>query len=77
MNAIEDKIPKTGRIGRFAKIVKREVPKELMIKILQDSYKYGTFSRSKKAERWKNTVIRMENILGIEKTKENIEYMWK
>ena len=29
MNSIEDKIPKTGRIGRFAKIVKNEVPKEL------------------------------------------------
>jgi hypothetical protein len=70
MNAIEDKIPKTGRIGRFAKIIKKEVPKELMIKILRDSDKYGSFSPSKKAEWWKNTIIRMENELGTEKTKE-------
>ena len=70
MNPIEDKIPKTGRIGRFAKIVKKEVPKELIIKILQDSDKYSSFSPRKKAEWWRNTVIRMENELGIEKTKE-------
>ena len=50
MNPIEDKIPKTGRIGRFAKIVKKEVPKELMIQILQDSDKYSTFSPSKKKQ---------------------------
>ena len=70
MNPIEDKTPKTGRIGRFAKIVKKEVPKKLIIKILQDSDKYSSFSPSKKAEWWRNTVIRMENELGIEKTKE-------
>jgi hypothetical protein len=70
MNPIDDKIPKTGRIGRFAKIVKKEVPKDLMIKILQESDKYSSFSPSKKAEWWKNTIIRMENEIGTEKTKE-------
>ena len=34
MNSIEDKIPKTGRIGRFAKIVKKEVPIELFLRFL-------------------------------------------
>jgi hypothetical protein len=70
MNSIEDKIPKTGRISRFAKIVKNEVPKDLFLKFLQDSDRYNSFSPSKKAEWWKNTIIRMENEIGTEKTKE-------
>jgi predicted hydrocarbon binding protein len=70
MNAVEDKIPKTGRIGRFAKILKKQVPKELFLKVLKDSDRYSSFSPSKKAEWWRNTVIRMENELGIEKTEE-------
>ena len=56
MNLIEDKIPKTGRIGRFAKIIKKELPKEVVIKILQDSDKYSSFSPSKKAEWWKDII---------------------
>ncbi|MGD8565996.1 MAG: hypothetical protein PVF96_06580 [Candidatus Bathyarchaeota archaeon] len=35
MNSVENKIPKTGRIGRFAKIMKKEVPKELVLKFLK------------------------------------------
>jgi hypothetical protein len=70
MNAVEDKIPKTGRIGRFAKIITKEVPKELFLKILKDSDRYSSYNPSKKAEWWRNTVILMEHELGIEKTKE-------
>ncbi|KON31772.1 hypothetical protein AC477_03835 [miscellaneous Crenarchaeota group-1 archaeon SG8-32-1] len=70
MNSIEDIIPKTGRIGRFAKIIKKEVPKELFLTLLKDSEKYSSFSPSRKAEWWKETVIKMENELGAEKTKE-------
>ena len=70
MGAIDDKIPKTGRIGRFAKILKNEVSKELFLKVLKDSDRYNSFNPSKKAEWWKNTVIRMENELGTQKTKE-------
>lgn len=33
MNPTDDKIPKTGRIGRFVKIVKNEVPKESSSKL--------------------------------------------
>ena len=69
MDSIEDRIPKTGRIGRFAKILKKEVPKELFLKVLKDSGKYNSFNPSKKAEWWKNTVITLENDLGIQKTK--------
>jgi isocitrate lyase len=70
MNSIENKIPKTGRIGRFAKIIKKEVPKELFLKVLKDSHKYNSFSPSEKAEWWKNTIVRMKNELRTEKTKE-------
>ena len=70
MNSIEDKIPKTGRIGRFAKILKKEVPEDLFLKLLKDSENFSSFSSSKKAEWWKNTIIRMENELGTERTKE-------
>ena len=70
MNAVEDKIPKTGRIGRFAKIITQEVPKESFLKVLKNSDRYSSYSPNQKAEWWRNTVIRMENELGIEKTKE-------
>jgi len=70
MNAIKDKIPKTGRIGRFAKIIEKEVSKELIIKILQDSDKYNSYSPIKKAEWWNDAIIRMKKELGTEKTKE-------
>jgi len=70
MVLIEDKFPRTGRIGRFVKILEKEVPKDLMIKILKDSDEYNTFNPSKKAEWWKNAVIIMEKELGTGKTKE-------
>ena len=70
MNSIEDKIPKTGRIGRFVKILEKELSKDIMIKILQDSDKYNSYSSSKKAEWWKDAINRMENEIGTEKTKE-------
>jgi hypothetical protein len=72
MKLIEEKIPRTGRIGRFVKILEKEVSKDEMMKILKDSDKYNTFNPSKKAEWWKDTIIRMENEIGIEKTKETL-----
>jgi hypothetical protein len=70
MNSIEDKIPKTGRIGRFVKILEKEVPKDLMLKILQDSDKYDSYNPSTKAAWWKNAINRMEKEIGTAKTKE-------
>jgi hypothetical protein len=37
-------IPRTGRIGRFAKIVEREVDQASFLRIMQDS---GTYATSK------------------------------
>jgi hypothetical protein len=68
LTSIEE-IPKTGRIGRFAKIIEKEVPKDLFLKVLRDSDKYNSFSPSKKAEWWKKAIIFMENELGTEKTR--------
>ena len=70
MEPNEDKIPNTGRIGRFVKILKKEVSKDIMMKIVEDSDKYNSYSPIKKAEWWNNAVILMEKELGIEKTKE-------
>jgi len=70
MTSNEDKIPRTGRIGRFVKILEKEVTKNVMIKILKDSDKYNSYNPSKKAEWWKDAIIRMEYEIGIEKTKE-------
>ena len=44
MKIIEDKIPRTGRIGRFVKILEKEVPKDTMMKVLKDSDKYNSFN---------------------------------
>ena len=60
MEPNEDKIPNTGRIGRFVKILKKEVPKDIMMKIVEDSDKYNSYSSSKKAEWWNDAVKRME-----------------
>jgi len=70
MSSIEDKFPRTGRIGRFVKILEKEVSKDLMIKILKDSDKFNSYSPSKKAEWWKDAIIRMENEIGTKKTKD-------
>jgi hypothetical protein len=69
LNTIEDKILKTGRIGRFAKILAKEVSKDMILKILKDSDKYNSYNLNKKGEWWKNTIIQMEKELGTEKTK--------
>jgi hypothetical protein len=70
MNSFEDNIPKTGRIGRFVKILENEVFKDIMIKIVRDADKYNSYSPRKKAEWWKDAINRMEKEIGIEKTKE-------
>jgi hypothetical protein len=70
LNTFEGKIPKTGRIRRFIKILEKEVPKDIMMKIVQDSDKHNSLSPSKKAEWWKDAIVRMENELGTDRTKE-------
>jgi hypothetical protein len=70
MKKIKDNFPRTGRIGRFVKILEKEVSKDSMRKILKDSDKYFSFGPIKKAEWWKNTISRMENEIGTKKIKD-------
>jgi hypothetical protein len=70
MNALDDSLPRTGRIGRFVKILEKEVAKDVLLRIANGSEKFSSYSPSEKAEWWKDAISRMEQELGIEKTKE-------
>ena len=61
-------IPKTGRIGRLAKILENEVNEDVFKKIMRGSDKYNSLKPDKKALWWKNSIEGMENELGKEKS---------
>lgn len=62
------KIPRTGRIGRFAKILEKEIGSSLFIDIMDGSNNYDSLSSDKKALWWKNAVEKMEELLGKNKS---------
>ncbi len=57
-------IPRTGRIGRFAKILEKEVTENILIKIMQDSDTYVLLKPDKKALWWKGAIEKMESEIG-------------
>ena len=59
-------IPKTGRIGRFAKIVERKTPTEVFMRVMEKSDEYDKYKAENKAEWWKKAVEKLENEVGIE-----------
>ncbi|MCD4752855.1 MAG: hypothetical protein K8R40_07285 [Anaerolineaceae bacterium] len=59
-------IPRTGRIGRFAKILEKEVNEDVLVKIMRGSDKYNSLKPDKKALWWKKAIDNMENELGKE-----------
>ena len=61
-----DNIPRTGRIGRFAKIVEKGVDQDRFHRIMQDSEMYAGFKPDKKAAWWKSAMDRLENEVGEE-----------
>lgn len=61
-------IPRTGRIGRFAKIIEKEIDTSSFIKIMDGSDKYNSLSSDKKALWWKNAIEKMEEQIGREKS---------
>jgi len=63
-----NQIPKTGRIGRFAKIVEKMTDKDSFIKIMQDSPGYDSFQPTETAEWWRKTVGRLESEIGTDKS---------
>ena len=64
------KIPRTGRIGRFAKIVESNSDEQSFLKIMKKSVEYAKYKPEAKAEWWKNAIETMEIELGSEKAVE-------
>jgi hypothetical protein len=63
-NEETSKIPKTGRIGRFAKIVESKTSIEKFEKILENSQYYDKYKAEGKADWWKKAISKMESELG-------------
>lgn len=63
-----NQIPKTGRIGRFAKIAEKITDKESFIRIMQDSAGYDNLKPTQTAEWWRKAVERLENEIGTDKS---------
>ena len=60
-------IPRTGRIGRFAKIIEKELGEKVLLKVMQDSEKYSSFTRPEQAAWWKSATEKLEKEVGKEK----------
>jgi predicted ArsR family transcriptional regulator len=57
-------IPKTGRIGRFAKIVEKSTKADVYLRIMEDSDVYNSFKPEQKAQWWKTAVEKLEKEVG-------------
>jgi predicted hydrocarbon binding protein len=62
-------IPKTGRIGRFAKIIEEDLGEEIMLEVMKNSDKYPSLKAPEKAAWWSAAVERLEKGVGSEETK--------
>lgn len=60
------KIPKTGRIGRFAKIVESKVESDAFLKIMKKSDEYDDYKAEEKAKWWKKSIEKLEDEIGLE-----------
>jgi predicted ArsR family transcriptional regulator len=60
------RIPKTGRIGRFAKIVAEETSQDVLLEIMQDSENYQGYKPAGKAAWWRAAIERLEKAVGRE-----------
>ena len=63
-------IPKTGRIGRFAKIVEKELENERFLDIMTGSENYKTSPPAAKSAWWRGAVERLEQVLGTDGARE-------
>lgn len=59
-------IPRTGRIGRFIKILEKQVDEKTLLPISNASPNYHLFKPEAKTLWWKKAVEKMENALGKE-----------
>jgi len=60
------RIPRTGRIGRFAKIVEEETSQDILLEIMQDSENYKSYKPAEKAAWWRAAIERLEKAVGRE-----------
>ncbi len=60
-------IPKGGRIGRFARILKKELGEKIMLKVVQNSDKYKSFKPSEKSSWWMSAVGKLVKEVGKDK----------
>ena len=54
------KIPTTGRIGRFAKIIEKGYNRDIVEEVMGDSDKYESFNYAEKAAWWREAIERLE-----------------
>jgi hypothetical protein len=62
-----ESMPQTGRIGRFAKILKSGVDADAYAEILKDANQYGAFAAEQKSAWWKRASEGLELRYGREK----------
>ncbi|MFB0509561.1 MAG: DUF6144 family protein [bacterium] len=61
---MKTKIPKSGRIGRFAKMIEKETNPKTVEKIMKNTDKYEKSSYAEKAAWWNDAVRRLEKEVG-------------
>jgi uncharacterized protein DUF6144 len=59
-----NKIPRTGRIGRFAKIVETKTNDESFLRIMNNSVDYNKLNPVRKAHWWDGAIDRLEEEMG-------------
>jgi hypothetical protein len=69
-----NKIPRTGRIGRFAKIIQRELGEEILLKVMENSDRYQSFNALNKAKWWRSAIKRLDDLVGSEKASQIMNF---
>jgi predicted hydrocarbon binding protein len=69
----DNKIPRTGRIGRLTKILEKKVSKNVLERVMEDSWNYKRMNSKEKAAWWREAMPRLEQELGRKKTEEIME----
>ncbi|MHC1783852.1 MAG: DUF6144 family protein [Anaerolineaceae bacterium] len=65
-NVIVSKLPQTGRIGRFVKILQNAVDEVNLEAIIDNIDGYDDLSNKEKSQWWKNVIKKMEGRIGTE-----------
>ncbi|MBU7043925.1 MAG: hypothetical protein HXS47_10070 [Theionarchaea archaeon] len=59
-------IPRTGRIGRLAHIIEKELDSDTLYRIMKDAHAFPTYTYPEKAAYMKTVIERLENSAGID-----------